>query len=372
MRVGIPKEIKESEQRVAITPAGVKALVDNKHQVYVEENAGLGSMISNEEYEAAGATVLPDAAEVWNESELILKIKEPVAPEFRYLRSDLVLFTYLHLAAARDLADSLIQQRTTSFAYETVQMPDRSLPLLAPMSEVAGRMSVLMGASYLAHNRGGKGVLIGGVPGVAPGHCVIVGGGTVGTNAAKMAVGLGADVTVLDNNIDRLRYLDDIFGSRVRTVASNAHNLALEVKTADLLIGAVLVPGATTPKLVSEDMVKSMALGSVIVDVAVDQGGLVATVDRATTHSDPVYVKHGVVHYAVSNMPGAFPRTSTYALTNVTLPYALQLANKGWRKAARENRSLGFGLNTTDGYYVHKAVADALEGASIELEEVLL
>lgn len=372
MRIGIPKEIKESEERVAITPAGVKDLVAAGHQVYIEKDAGIGSMISNQEYESAGAVIVADAAKVWDESELVLKIKEPLSSEFKYLRSDLVLFTYLHLAAARDLADALIQQKTTAFAYETVQMPDRSLPLLAPMSEVAGRMAVLMGASYLAQNKGGKGVLIGGVPGVAPGRCVIVGGGMVGTNAAKMAVGLGAEVTVLDNNIDRLRYLDEIFGASVRTVASNSHNLALEVETADLLVGAVLIPGAVTPKLVTEEMVMSMAPGSVIVDVAVDQGGSVATIDRATTHSDPVYIKHGVLHYAVANMPGAFPRTSTYALTNVTLPYVLQLANKGWQQAARENRALALGLNTTDGYYVHKAVAQALNGASIELDEVLL
>lgn len=372
MRVGIPKEIKESEERVAITPAGVKDLISAGHVVLIEKDAGLGSLISNEEYEAAGATIVPTAAEAWNGAELVLKIKEPIAAEFRYLRSNLVLFTYLHLAAARDLADALIKTGTTAFAYETVQLTDRSLPLLAPMSEVAGRMAVLMGASYLAKNRGGKGMLLCGVPGVAPGRCVIVGGGIVGTNAAKMAVGLGAEVTVLDNNIERLRYLNDIFGSRIRTVASNSHNLATETASADLLIGAVLIPGAATPKLVSEDMVKSMGPGSVIVDVAVDQGGSVATIDRATTHSDPVYVKHGVVHYAVSNMPGAFPRTSTYALTNVTLPYALQLANKGWKKAARENRALALGLNTTGGYFVHKAVAQSLQGVSLELDEAIL
>ena len=372
MRVGIPKEVKESEDRVAITPAGVKDLVNAGHQVIIEKNAGLGSMISDEEYKAAGAVIVPAAAQAWNDADLVLKIKEPISSEFRYLRSNLILFTYLHLAAARELADALIKAGTTAFAYETVQLPDRSLPLLAPMSEVAGRMAVLMGASYLARNRGGKGMLLAGVPGVAPGRCVIVGGGIVGTNAAKMAVGLGSEVTVLDNNIERLRYLNDIFGSQIRTVASNSHNLAHEVKTADLLIGAVLIPGATTPKLVSEDMVMSMGEGSVIVDVAVDQGGSVATVDRATTHSDPVYIKHGVVHYAVSNMPGAFPRTSTYSLTNVTIPYALQLANKGWKQAARENRALALGLNTTGGYYIHKAVAQSLQGASLELDEVIL
>ncbi|MBQ4133294.1 MAG: alanine dehydrogenase [Desulfovibrionaceae bacterium] len=371
MRVGIPKEIKESEDRVAITPAGVKDLVNAGHQVLVEKDAGLGSLIRNEEYEAAGAVIVPSAAEAWA-ADLVLKIKEPISSEFRYLRPNMVLFTYLHLAAARDLADALIKAGTTAFAYETVQMPDRSLPLLAPMSEVAGRMAVLMGASYLAKNKGGKGMLLSGVPGVAPGRCVIVGGGQVGTNAAKVAVGLGAEVTVLDNNIERLRYLNDIFGSRIRTVASNSHNLAQEVKGADLLIGAVLIPGAVTPKLVSEEMVKSMGEGSVIVDVAVDQGGSVATIDRATTHSDPIYVKHGVVHYAVSNMPGAFPRTSTYALTNVTLPYALQLANKGWKQAARENHALALGLNTTGGYYVHKAVAHSLQGVSIALDEAIL
>ena len=372
MRIGIPREIKSGENRVAATPAGVKAFVKAGHEVFVEKDAGLGSMISNEEYTQAGATILPAAAEVWARSELILKIKEPLAQEFGYLRPDLILFTYLHLAAERPLANALIDSGTIAIAYETVQLADKTLPLLAPMSEVAGRMAVLVGSHLLANYNGGKGVLLAGVPGVSPGRVVIIGGGIVGTNAAKMAIGLGADVTVLDNNIDRLRFLDDIFGPACRTIASNEHTVAQEVAGADLLIGAVLIPGAVAPKLVSEEMVKTMAPGSVIIDVAIDQGGSIATIDRITTHKEPTYVKHGVVHYSVSNMPGAFPRTSTYAITNVTLPYALQIANKGWRQACSENRALGLGLNTAEGYFIHKAVAKALDGATRPLEEILI
>lgn len=372
MRVGITKEIKSNEKRVAITPGGVSALVSAGHEVLIEKDAGLGSMISNEEYASAGAKIVADPGEVWGTAELLVKIKEPLPQEYHYLRPDLVLFTYLHLAAERQFADALIKQKTVSFAYETVQLPDNSLPLLAPMSEVAGRMAVLIGASLLANYKGGKGVLLCGVPGVPPGRVVIVGGGMVGSNAAKVAVGLGAQVVVLDNNIERLRCLDDIFGSSVSTVASNEHSLAEEVAKADLLIGAVLIPGAATPKLVSERMVKTMREGSVIIDVAVDQGGSIETIDRVTTHDDPTYVKHGVVHYAVSNMPGAFPRTSTYALTNVTLPYILQLANKGWQQAVRDNSALALGLNTCGGYYIHKAVAEALGGTSVKLEQALL
>ena len=363
MRIGIPREIKSGENRVAATPAGVKVLVTAGHEVLVEKDAGIGSMISNEEYIEAGATIVAAAGEVWSRSELVLKIKEPLAQEFGFLRPDLILFTYLHLAAEPDLADALITAGTTAIAYETVQLPDKTLPLLAPMSEVAGRMAVVIGSALLASFYGGKGVLLAGVPGVSRGRVVIIGGGIVGTNAAKMAIGLGAEVTVLDNNIDRLRYLDDIFGASLRTVASNEHTIADAVAGADLLIGAVLIPGAVAPKLVSEEMVKTMGPGSVIIDVAVDQGGSIATIDRITTHNDPTYIKHGVVHYSVSNMPGAYPRTSTYAITNVTLPYALQIANKGWQQACSENWSLALGLNTAKGYFVHKAVAQALNGA---------
>ncbi|KAF4530641.1 hypothetical protein B566_EDAN018741, partial [Ephemera danica] len=315
MRIGIPKEIKANENRVAITPAGVAAFKAAGHDVFVETGAGMGSQIPDASYEAAGATMLP-AADVWAKAEMILKVKEPLPQEYAYFRNDLLLFTYLHLAAEASLTDALLASGVTGIAYETVQLPNNTLPLLAPMSEVAGRMATQIGAMLLAKPYGGKGVLMSGVPGVAAARVVIVGGGVVGTSAAKMALGLGANVTILDNSIDRLRYLDDIFGARIQTMASNSYSLAEYVAPADLVIGAVLIPGAKAPKLVTEAMVKSMSPGSVVVDVAIDQGGSVETIDRVTTHAEPTFVKHGVVHYSVANMPGAVPRTSTFALTN--------------------------------------------------------
>ncbi|OFW81132.1 MAG: alanine dehydrogenase, partial [Alicyclobacillus sp. RIFOXYA1_FULL_53_8] len=327
MIIGIPKEIKNNENRVAITPAGVHVLVNAGHAVHVETTAGVGSGFRDETYQAAGAMIVSSATDVWSHADMVMKVKEPLPSEYAYFRSDLVLFTYLHLAPEPELTKALMESGVTAIAYETVQLPDGSLPLLTPMSEVAGRMSIQIGAHFLEKAHGGRGELLGGVPGVPPSRVVIVGGGIVGTNAARIAVGLGAQVTVLDTNLPRLRYLDDVFGSQIRTVMSNAYNLRDQIEACDLLVGAVLIPGARAPKLVSADMVKGMNAGGVIVDVAIDQGGSIETIDRITTHADPVYEKYGVVHYAVANMPGAVPRTSTLALTNVTIPYAVALAN---------------------------------------------
>jgi len=357
MIIGVPKEVKNNEFRVALTPAGAHALAAAGHEVLVERGAGKGSGFADEEFVGAGAKIAVDAAEVWGRADLVLKVKEPQPEEFVHFREGQMLFTYLHLAAAVPLAHELVRKRVTAIAYETVQLDSGALPLLTPMSEVAGRMSVQVGAQFLEAFHGGRGVLLGGIPGVPPADVVIVGGGTVGTNAAKMALGLGASVTVLDKSADRLRALDDLFLGRVTTLMSNAYNIAAAVRKADLLIGAVLIPGAKAPKLVTEEMVKTMKAGAVIVDVAVDQGGSVETVDRVTTHSDPVYVKHGVVHYAVSNIPGAVPRTSTLGLTNVTLPYVLDLANKGFERAVRESVPLSRGVNAHAGQIVHEAVA---------------
>jgi alanine dehydrogenase len=359
MIIGVPKEIKNNENRVAITPAGVEAMCKAGHTVFVEYNAGVGSSISDQEYQAAGATILPTAKEVYNKADMIIKVKEPIAAEYDLFKTGQILFTYLHLAPEPELTKALLAKKVTGIAYETIAV-GRTLPLLIPMSEVAGRMSVQIGAQFLEKPWGGKGVLLGGVPGVDASQVVIVGGGIVGTNAAKMAIGMGAKVTIIDKSAERLAYLDDIFGSRVQTVMSNSFNIAKWVQKADLLVGAVLVPGAKAPKLVSEEMVKTMEAGSVIVDVAIDQGGSVETVDHATTHSDPTYTKHGVVHYSVANMPGAVARTSTFALTNVTLDFALQLANKGWKRALKENDALAKGLNVTNGKVTYKAVADGL------------
>lgn len=371
MIIGIPKEIKANENRVAITPAGVVALKQAGHTVYIEAGAGLGSMITDAEYKAVGAEMLPAAADVWAKAEMIIKVKEPLSSEYGYFRKGLLLFTYLHLAAEPELTKALLEKGVTGIAYETVQPENRSLPLLAPMSEVAGRMAVIVGANILAKHNGGGGILLGGVPGVPGANVTIVGGGIVGTNSAKMALGLGANVTIVDNNIDRLRQLDDIFGMRLHTLASNPHNLAEAVKNADLLIGAVLIPGAKTPKLVSEDMVKAMKDGSAIVDVAIDQGGSVATMDRITTHAEPTFVKHGVVHYSVANIPGAVPRTSTFALTNVTIPYAVQLASKGWKAACRDNIALARGLNTAEGKCTFAAVAEAMKLPYVPASDLL-
>lgn len=356
MRVGVPKEIKEWEFRVGLTPAGVKALTDAGHEVVVEQGAGEGSGIADGEYVRAGARI-GTREEAWS-ADLVVKVKEPRREEYRYFRENMILFTYLHLAADRALTEALLDSGITAVAYETIQLDGGGLPLLAPMSEVAGRMAVQVGARFLEKPHGGVGVLLGGVPGVPPARVVIVGGGTVGTQAAKMAAGLGADVTIFDIDGTRLRALDDLFGGRVKTVMSNAYNLAEAVRTADLVIGAVLIPGARAPKLVTREMVVQMRPGSVIVDVAVDQGGCVETADRVTTHDDPAYVVHGVVHYAVANMPGAVPRTSTFALTNATLPYVLKLATGGVQ-AALEDRPLLRGINVAGGRVTCRGVAEA-------------
>ncbi|MCU7550191.1 alanine dehydrogenase [Chitinophagaceae bacterium LB-8] len=358
MRIGVPKEVKNNENRVAMTPAGVVQLVKFGHEVFIQKSAGLGSGFRDEEYQQAGATLVDTAAEAWD-NDMVMKVKEPIASEYGYFREGLILFTYLHLAPEPELTKALTENKVVGIAYETVQLPNGSLPLLTPMSEVAGRMSAQLGAQFLQKPDGGKGVLLGGVPGVKRGRVTIIGGGVAGTNALKIAVGLGADVTILDVNSERLRELDDIFGNQITTLMSSPYNIAQSVKESDLVIGAVLIPGAKAPKLVNEEMVKTMEPGSVIVDIAIDQGGSFETTDRITTHDDPTYVKHNVVHYAVANMPGAVPRTSTIALTNVTVPYAVQIANKGFRAACRENEALCKGLNTLDGYVTYKAVAEA-------------
>ncbi|AMA71876.1 MULTISPECIES: alanine dehydrogenase [Aneurinibacillus] len=370
MIIGVPKEIKNNENRVAITPAGVAAFVHAGHEVLIEKNAGLGSGFTDEEYVKEGAKIVATAKEAWA-ADMVMKVKEPLPEEYPYFREGLVLFTYLHLAPEPELTKALVEKKVTAIAYETIQLDNGALPLLTPMSEVAGRMAVQIGAQFLEKSHGGKGVLLAGVPGVEAGRVTIVGGGTVGTNAAKIALGMGAKVTLLDINADRLRYLDEIFQGRVQTLMSNRYNIAKAVKEADLLIGAVLIPGARAPRLVTEDMVKAMEPGSVIVDVAIDQGGSIETIDRVTTHSDPTYVKHGVVHYAVANMPGAVARTSTMALTNVTVPYALQIADKGYVKAALENRALARGINVVDGKVTYKAVAEALGYTYVDVNEVL-
>ncbi len=358
MRIGCPKEIKAQECRVGLTPAGVDALVRAGHEVYMEVDAGLASGFPNEEYVAQGAKILPTAKEVYDIADMIVKVKEPLEPEYELMHEGQIMFTYLHLAPDPEQTQALLRKKVTGIAYETVQLADRSLPLLSPMSEVAGRLSIQVGARLLEKNCGGSGVLLGGVTGVERANVVVVGGGNVGTNAAKMAVGLGANVTVIDLNAKRLAYLDDIFGGRVQTLLSNSYNIAKAVKNADLVVGCVLIPGAKAPKLVTEEMVKTMKPGSVLVDVAIDQGGSIETIDRITTHADPYFVKHGVIHYSVANMPGAVPRTSTLALTGATLPYALKIANLGAEEACRRDPALMKGLNTYNGHLTFKAVAD--------------
>ncbi|MCU4967516.1 alanine dehydrogenase [Bacillus toyonensis] len=358
MRIGIPTEIKNNENRVAMTPAGAVHLVQNGHEVFVQKGAGLGSGFTDEEYVQAGAKLVETADEAWNQ-DMVMKVKEPVASEYGNFREGLILFTYLHLAPEPELTKALIDNKVVSIAYETVQLDNRSLPLLAPMSEVAGRMSAQIGAQFLEKNKGGKGILLAGVPGVKRGKVTVIGGGQAGTNAAKIAVGLGADVTIIDLSAERLRQLDDIFGNQVKTLMSNPYNIAEAVRESDLVIGAVLIPGAKAPKLVTEEMIQSMEPGSVVVDIAIDQGGIFETTDRITTHDNPTYEKHGVVHYAVANMPGAVPRTSTLALTNVTVPYAVQIANKGYKDACLGNSALLKGINTLDGYVTFEAVAEA-------------
>lgn len=369
MIIGVPKEIKNNENRVALTPGGVSQLISNGHRVLVETGAGLGSGFENEAYESAGAEIIADPKQVWD-AEMVMKVKEPPPEEYVYFRKGLVLFTYLHLAAEPELAQALKDKGVTAIAYETVS-EGRTLPLLTPMSEVAGRMAAQIGAQFLEKPKGGKGILLAGVPGVSRGKVTIIGGGVVGTNAAKMAVGLGADVTIIDLNADRLRQLDDIFGHQIKTLISNPVNIADAVAEADLLICAVLIPGAKAPTLVTEEMVKQMKPGSVIVDVAIDQGGIVETVDHITTHDQPTYEKHGVVHYAVANMPGAVPHTSTIALTNVTVPYAPQIANKGAVKALADNAALRAGLNTANGHVTYEAVARDLGYEYVPAEKAL-
>jgi len=360
MIVGVPKEIKDNEYRVALTPAGTHLLKQHGHRVIVESGAGAGSGFADADYAAEGAELAATAGEVWTRADMILKVKEPLPAEYPRFREGQIVFTYLHLAAAGDLAGALMQAGVTAIAYETIQLSSGALPLLTPMSEVAGRMSVQIGAQFLEAFHGGRGILLGGVPGVPPGNVVILGGGIVGTNAAKIALGLGGSVVIVEKNPDRMRVLDDMFGGRVHTLMSNPYNIASAVQKADLLIGAVLIPGARAPRLVSEEMVRSMKKGAVIVDVAVDQGGSIATIDRATSHSHPTYVKYGVVHYAVANIPGAVPRTSTLALTNATLPYVLELADKGVAQALSDNPALLSGLNVYGGHCTHPAVAASL------------
>jgi alanine dehydrogenase len=359
--VGVPAEVKTAENRVAMTPDGVRELSHHGHQVLVQAGAGEGSAIADEDYRAAGARLVGDAAEAWG-AELVVKVKEPQPSEFHFLRSDLVLFTYLHLAAYPDVAKALLAARTTAIAYETVQLADGALPLLAPMSEVAGRMATQIGAHYLESHNGGRGVLLGGAPGVRPARVVVLGAGNVGWNAAWIAQGMEAEVLLLDKSLDRLRFVDQIHRGRIMTLASNRGAVERAVADADLLIGAVLVAGGRAPLVVTEDMVAGMKAGAVIVDVAVDQGGCVATTHE-TTHDDPVYEDHGVVHYAVGNMPGAVPHTSTYALTNATLPYVLAVAEHGVDGAAQRDPALRLGLNTVAGEITNAAVAEALASA---------
>lgn len=360
MIIGVPKEIKNNENRVGMTPGGAKAYIRKGHTVLIETHAGEGSGFMDEEYQAVGCEICSDVKDLFARADMIIKVKEPLPPEYGLFKEDQILYTYLHLAPAPELTQALLKAKIKGVAFETVQLDNGALPLLTPMSEVAGRMSVQIGATLLQKLNGGLGVLLGGVPGTAPAEVVIVGGGNVGTNAAKMAVGLGARVTILDMNAARMAYLDDIFGGRVTTLASNEHNLEESVRKADLLIGAVLIPGKAAPKLVSEDMVKQMKTGSVIVDVAIDQGGSIATIDRVTTHDNPSYIKHGVVHYSVANMPGAVPRTSTIALEAATLPYGLMLADKGLEQAVADNKALMKGLNVYKGHIVYQGVADSL------------
>jgi alanine dehydrogenase len=370
VKVGVPKELKNHEYRVAITPAGVLELVRHGHEVAIENDAGVGSSISNDEFVAAGATILPTADDVWDWAELVLKVKEPIAEEYHRLRRGQVLFTYLHLAASRPTTDALLASGTTAIAYETVQLADGSLPLLAPMSEVAGRLAPQAGAHSLMRSQGGRGVLMGGVSGVYAAKVVVLGAGVAGANAAAIALGMQAEVLLLDRNIDRLRQIDRIYQGHMQTIASNAYEVERAVLDADLVIGAVLVPGAAAPKLVTNELVSRMKPGSVLVDISIDQGGCFED-SHATTHADPTYPVHNSLFYCVANMPGAVPHTSTYALTNVTLPYALEIANKGWREALSSDPSLRLGLNTHEGAITYAAVAEAFDLPSITVEQAL-
>ena len=370
VKVGIPREVKNNEFRVAITPAGVHELVRHGHQVFIEQNAGVGSSITDDEYVSAGAQILATADEVWATTDLLLKVKEPIAEEYHRLRKDQTLFTYLHLAASKECTDALVESGTTAIAYETVELPGRALPLLAPMSEVAGRLAPQVGAYHLMRSVGGRGVLPGGVPGTQPARAVVIGGGVSGWNATQIAVGMGFHVTLLDRDINKLREADKVFGTKVRAIMSNAFELEKAVLDADLVIGAVLIPGAKAPKLVTNELVSRMKPGSVLVDIAIDQGGCFED-SHATTHQDPVYRVHDSVFYCVANMPGAVPNTSTYALTNATLPYALRLADLGWRAALKQDPALARGLNIHAGRLTNGEVGEALGLPSVEVDSVL-
>ena len=370
MRIGIPRELKDHEYRVGMTPAGAHALIEAGHEVLVETEAGLGSGFLDDEYVAAGARMVADVEQLWAEAEMIVKVKEPIEPEYSRLRDGQILFTYLHLAPLPELTAQLCERKVTGIAYETITDPQGALPLLTPMSEVAGRMSVLVGATYLQKAHGGRGILLAGVPGVPPGDVVVLGGGIVGLNAMKIALGMGARVAVLETNFERMRWIDNIFHGQITTLASNPHNLAAALERADVLIGAVLLPGRSAPKLVTREMLQGMKPGAVAVDVAVDQGGCFETT-RPTTHSNPVYDVDGIVHYCVANMPGAVPRTSTKALTNTTLSYALRLANLGVAEAVRRDKGLHNGVNTYQGHITCRPVAESQDRPYHELDELL-
>lgn len=370
MIVGVPTEVKDNESRVGATPSSASDYIARGHTVLIQQGAGLGSGFTDDEYVAQGCEIVPTAEDVWARAEMIVKVKEPIEQEYGLMRDGQILFTYLHLAAEEALTNVLVERGVQAIAYETVQLPNGSLPLLAPMSEVAGRMSVQVGARYLEKTQGGKGILLGGIPGVLPADVVVIGGGAVGTNAAQMALGLGANVTVIDLNVERLRYLDDTLLGRIRTLASSRMNIAQAVAKADLVIGAVLVPGARAPKLVTAEMVKTMKPGSVMVDVAIDQGGCFET-SKPTKHSDPVYTVDGVVHYCVTNMPGAVPRTGTLGLTNVTTPYGVAIASKGWEMALLDDPALALGANVINGKIVQPAVAAAFEKPYVHLQDAI-
>lgn len=360
MIIGVPKEIKNNENRVALTPSGAFEMVKHGHEVYVQTRAGVGSGYSDDEYTAAGATILPSIEATYAKAEMIMKVKEPIESEYKLVKNNQLLFTYFHFASHRPLTEAMIESGAVCLAYETVELPDRSLPLLVPMSEIAGRMATQEGAKFLEKPMGGLGILLGGVPGVQPAKVMVLGGGIVGTHAAKMAAGLGASVKILDISLNRLRELSDIMPPNVETIYSSEYNIRRLISRSDLIIGAVLIPGAKAPKLISRDMLKDMRDGTVLVDVAVDQGGCIETC-KPTTHENPTFIIDGVVHYCVANMPGAVPYTSTLALTNATLPYALNLANKGWQQACRDSHPLKLGLNVVNGSVVYKGVADAFD-----------
>lgn len=370
MIIGVPKEIKNNENRVALTPGGAKELIKRGHQVYIQHSAGEGSGFSDDEYTAAGAAILPNIEDIYSIAEMIIKVKEPIEPEYKLIKEGQLLFTYFHFASYEPLTKAMVANKSICLAYETVEKADRSLPLLVPMSEVAGRMAVQKGANYLEKPLKGRGILLGGVPGVLPAKVLILGGGIVGTQAAWMAAGLGADVTIMDVSLPRMRYLADVMPANVKTMMSNEYNIRKMINNSDLIIGAVLIPGAKAPHLITRDMLKEMKPGTVLVDVAVDQGGCIETC-KPTTHENPTYIIDDVVHYCVANMPGAVPYTSTLALTNATLPYAIQLADKGWKKAVQENTDLVSGLNVIHGDIVYKAVAEAFDMDYVPVEKYL-